>query len=207
MARRHEPRLVVGLSGSSEPDRPRADFSRMLVSPTHSRQQGRVNLTDQMQGKRHTAANLFQTMFDRSDVVADLGGVGGVFNLIGLHFKQEKLVQAGHRALDSTGQHGFAAEEGPDEEVWVGEHPPKARKFPKRSICLRYPLQQRKVDGQRGRQPIGLECPVAEDGTADLPWRLGGELFWQQVPASVRLWAYLPERQSSAINLPFLAKR
>lgn len=148
---RHEPGFLVGLPGPTQQHGARTDLTGVFFRPTDSLQQDGMDFPNEFERERLALPDLFQAVFHGQNVVAHLFGVHRVMDLVGLGFKQEKLIEASYGPFDLAGQDRFTSNERPDEQVGVGQHPPDAGQFPQRPVGFGHGLHQFQVHRQARR--------------------------------------------------------
>jgi hypothetical protein len=105
----------------------------VILSPSHGTKKDAVKLGDEAGGN----GELFhpgQAFLEGSDMIGDLDNGLSHGRIVGFDLEQEQFVNLSVSVFDEGTENGFAAKEGPDEQVGVGQEASCSAEFRDRAV-------------------------------------------------------------------------
>ena len=119
--RRRGHELGVARPGAAEPVLAGAKFAGLLGRAAPARQQPGVDFAQQPVAQRKAFAQARQAVFQRGDVVGDLGDVVERYAGRLVELEHQQIGQRGLCAFDLAGEHGLAPHVGVEEKIGLGQ--------------------------------------------------------------------------------------
>ena len=200
---RHKTGVVPRLAGSADHHVAVAELARPLVLAADALHQTLVDLPQQAPAQGQPFPQPLQAEFQRMDVVRHFRHVRGMGDRLAFAFKQEQLVEPRHGPLDPAGQHGFAANEGSDQQMRVRKTAPDAGQFAQRAVGLGKLPDQSEVELEVRRERGRIERPVPLRGTDEAAGGVWGEVGRLQgsIPSMVMAYYRAFEFERNALKV------
>lgn len=172
----HERGVIQGAARRADPVLGAAELAGVGPVSADATHEPLVKLADQAERERQLLEP-GDSILERDHVVRHLSKVVGAAVDDGSGFRREQLAECRLGTLDPAREHGLAADEGPNQEVWVGETASLARQAADGAIGIRERSNQTLSEfdprGQGIRDEGGVSLLGPDRSTCGLAGRSG----------------------------------